>query len=47
MLMGSEFATKMGDSTRASNYKNVAQQIEAKINSTFWTGSFIMEAANR
>lgn len=47
LLKGSAFATKMGDSTRASKYKSVAQQIEAGINSTFWTGSFIMEASNR
>lgn len=45
--MGANFATKMGDNARATQYKTVANNIESAINSTFWTGAFIMEASNR
>ena len=47
LLMGAAFATQMGDSASASTYTSAAQTISNAIDSTFWTGTFYMEANNR
>ena len=37
----------MGDSDRVLKYKSAADAVQQAITSTFWTGSFIMEASIR
>jgi glucoamylase len=46
MLMGSAFATKMGDDASASKYAEIAAAIDAKLDS-HWLGTFVAEETNR
>jgi len=47
MLMGSAFATTMGDSASAALYTSTAQAINASLYESHWTGSFIQESDSR
>jgi len=46
LLVGSAFATKQGDSGRASKWTDAAKQIQSRLDS-HWNGNFLFEDQNR
>jgi glucoamylase len=47
MILGAEFATRMGDSDSASRYTATAQAIDATLYDNHWNGKAVIEATGR
>jgi len=46
LMIGADFAEKMGDAASAAKYRNVAKTVEGKLNDHF-DGTFVFESQNR
>jgi len=47
MILGADFATKMGDTDAAASYTATAQAIDSTLYDTHWTGSAVIEHTGR